>query len=612
MEQRYVIGISSVQYVLTGLLCMLYNIGFGVYIGYKAYIIGTNVDSTLQHPWLLVIYGCECMFFISGLITMIEVLIPPSKRAALKLPDQGPLPHVDVFVTCCKEKIDVIKDTLRSVLAQTYPDNRFTVYVLDDGKDAALLELCETMQLDMGVSNLKYLSRDKQPGVPHHFKAGNINFGMARSTSEYITILDADMIVHPDMLRYMLPHIINAKDVAYVQTPQCFYNIRPGDPLSDSQPLWYHNILVHRDTINFASCCGTGVMFRRSALDKIGGFQTESITEDALTSMLLFSKGYKSVYLNYKLQMGLAPWTFRGYLAQRDRWARGALQLAWPITRKVIWNCSSKLGIYKHMMLNWYFMNYVMYAVNLVMVASLICVLAFNWTPYPGTEDDGRTLLFFLAPVFVLWRLYWVMSWIHIPHAFQQRNRDEQQYWWMTPYMCEMMLDFIWNTLFSWCSSGFKFISTGSIDGSNSRFAFLFNIWKVKWHLLYITGVCTLVVLRIVNLDFTTCKNVVFVLGISMFLVLVAVYMLVPIPCALFPNRFKAKKREQLLVYDSQGVPIFDPKRTVPDFALHTLMYEIITWLITGVWLAYFFAVLFNYDVTVCQNLRSYCDQNNC
>jgi cellulose synthase/poly-beta-1,6-N-acetylglucosamine synthase-like glycosyltransferase len=606
------IKISYGQYVVTGILSIAYNIGFGAYIGYKGFIISNNWGSTLSHPWLIVVYVCEILFYFSGLLSMIETLVPPSRRPDSLLTDQGPFPNVDVFVTCCKEDIEVIRDTLRSVLATNYPENKLTIYVLDDGKDTKLKELCALMQMDLGVANLVYVSRDKPKGVPHHFKAGNINYGLSLSTSEFVTILDADMIVHPDFLKRMIPHIVNSKNTAFVQTPQCFYNIRDGDPLSDSQPMWFYNVLLHRDTIDFASCCGTGVMFRRTALQSIGGFKTESITEDALTSMMLMAKGYKTVYLNYKLQMGLAPWTFRGYLAQRDRWSRGSLQMGWQVFRHVVISPSSALGLYKRLNCLWYVVGNLMYVINLILVCTFIAILAFNWVPYPGSEDDGRRLLFFLAPVIVVWRMYWIMSWIHVPHAFQQRNREEQAYWWMTPYMVETIWGYVWNTLFGRCCGGFKFISTGSIDGERSMWDFATDIWNVKWHLLYIGGTGTLIGLRIYNLDFTSCKDVIFVFGISCFLALIMVYMTIPVMCAFISNSLRAKDRSSLLVYDSEGVPIFDTKRTVPALALHTIIYEIMTLLFTAIWIAYFFVVLFNYDTNVCNNIRQYCTDNNC
>jgi cellulose synthase/poly-beta-1,6-N-acetylglucosamine synthase-like glycosyltransferase len=543
------------------------------------------------------------MYFLSSLISLVQTLIPPSKRPLLKLTDEGPFPSVDIFITCCKEEVDVIKDTLLAALNQNYPQDNYTVYILDDGKDEVLQRYCNELiasnQENGNAVNLKYLSREKKKGIPHHFKAGNINYGLVNSTSDFIVILDADMIIHNEFLRYILPHIMNTDDVAYVQTPQGFYNIRKGDILADSQPMWYHNVLLHRDTINSASCCGTGVMFRRSALNSIGGFKVKSITEDALTSIYLLHKGYKAVYLNYKLQMGLTPWTFKGYLSQRDRWARGALQLIRQTLFQVLLNPTSHLTFYKRLMYFWYFGSYIIYVVNVVLIATFVTMLGLNLKSFPGSDDDGRRLLFLITPIIVSWRLYWAMEWKHIPNAFQQRNREEQQFWWITPYMCEMILSW----MFNWFSN-FKFMSTGSIDGKKSALTFIYNIWSIKWHLLCSCGIPTLVLYRLYRLDLNDCKEVIFVLGISLFLLLIALYMSIPIYIVMFKSSVSPKQRKNLLLYDSHNVPLFDAKRTIPELDLFMLVYEIITWMIPMLWIAYFIIAYKNIDVRVCQDIR--------
>jgi cellulose synthase/poly-beta-1,6-N-acetylglucosamine synthase-like glycosyltransferase len=592
------------QYLLISLFCVVYNVSFVTYLTYKTIIIKNNWTDTLKHPWLLVVLGCEFMYFLSSFISMIQSLIPPSKRPSLRLNDDGPFPNIDIFITCCKEDIDVIKDTLLAALKQNYPKNKYTIYMLDDGKDGRLElfvnELVANSMENGDIINLKYLSREKKKGIPHHFKAGNINFGLANSSSEFIVILDADMIIHNDFLRYVLPHIMNTEDVAYVQTPQGFYNIKKGDILCDAQPMWYHNVLLHRDTINSPSCCGTGVMFRRSALNSIGGFKVESITEDALTSIYLLHKGYKAVYLNHKLQMGLTPWTFKGYLAQRDRWARGALQLIHKTLFQVLLNPMSNLTLYKRLMYFWYFGNYIIYIVNVVLLTTFLLILGLNLKSFPGSDDDGRRLLFFITPVIVSWRFYWVLEWKHIPNAFQQRNREEQQFWWITPYMCEM--------IFSWmfsCFNKVNFTSTGSIDGKRSAFKYIYNIWVVKWHLLCSFGIPALVLYRLYRLDLNDCKEVIFVLGISLFLLLIAIYMFIPVYVVLFMSSISPEERHSLLIYDSQGVPLFDAKRTVPELDIYMLIYEFITWMIPVAWIVYFIISYKNVDVKVCEDIRN-------
>ncbi|MBM3338151.1 MAG: glycosyltransferase, partial [Betaproteobacteria bacterium] len=72
---------------------------------------------------------------------------------------------------------------------------------------------------------------------------------------------------------------------------------------------------------------GSAAMLRRSALDAIGGFSTDTVTEDAETSLQAFSHGYTSVYLDMPLVSGLQPETFSGFIQQRSRWA----QCMWQI-----------------------------------------------------------------------------------------------------------------------------------------------------------------------------------------------------------------------------------------------------------------------------------------
>jgi cellulose synthase (UDP-forming) len=67
---------------------------------------------------------------------------------------------------------------------------------------------------------------------------------------------------------------------------------------------------------------------RRAALETIGGaLPTDSITEDILLTITLLRKGYVTRYLCERLAFGLAPETVDAFFVQRQRWARGAIQL---------------------------------------------------------------------------------------------------------------------------------------------------------------------------------------------------------------------------------------------------------------------------------------------
>jgi len=60
---------------------------------------------------------------------------------------------------------------------------------------------------------------------------------------------------------------------------------------------------------------------------QIGGFPTDSVTEDYLVTLRLLEIGYRTVYLNEPLSLGVAPEGLRECISQRSRWALGFMQI---------------------------------------------------------------------------------------------------------------------------------------------------------------------------------------------------------------------------------------------------------------------------------------------
>jgi cellulose synthase (UDP-forming) len=65
---------------------------------------------------------------------------------------------------------------------------------------------------------------------------------------------------------------------------------------------------------------------RRAALEDVGGFVEQAISEDLVTGMVLASRGWRLRYLGEKLSAGLAAETMLDFVRQRQRWASGTLQ----------------------------------------------------------------------------------------------------------------------------------------------------------------------------------------------------------------------------------------------------------------------------------------------
>uniref|UniRef100_A0A7S2S9H6 Glycosyltransferase 2-like domain-containing protein n=2 Tax=Mucochytrium quahogii TaxID=96639 RepID=A0A7S2S9H6_9STRA len=255
-------------------------------------------------------------------------------------------PTVDVLVPCYGEPMEIIRDTLVAALALDYPAGKVSIYLCDDGKRKELHDMVVSLQRK-GAHSLHYVARTKTPGVPHHAKAGNINNCLFNEgcKGEYVVIFDCDMICKPEFLQAVMPHFFKEvngqweidQKLCMVQTPQNFYNIAPQDHLNQHMHGFFKHDMEAWRNMGCAPCCGTGVAFKRAALEEIDGIQYGSITEDFLTSLTLTSRGYKTTYVYENLVEGLAPESLTQFVLQRSRWAGGGLEIFFrsnPLTFK--------------------------------------------------------------------------------------------------------------------------------------------------------------------------------------------------------------------------------------------------------------------------------------
>lgn len=233
-------------------------------------------------------------------------------------------PTVDIFIATYNESVAILKRTIVASKKVRYPDlEKVQVYILDDGdrEDIALL----AKQLDVN-----YIRRENH----EHAKAGNLNHALNKTTGEFIVTLDADMIPRVDFLEKTIGYFENPK-MGFIQAPQTFFNDDPyqfnlfsENNLNNDQDFFMRRIEDQKDIYNSVMYIGSNAVFRRKALDSIGGFSTGVITEDLATGMFIQAKGWETRFVNKNLASGLAPENFADLIKQRDRWSRGNIQVA--------------------------------------------------------------------------------------------------------------------------------------------------------------------------------------------------------------------------------------------------------------------------------------------
>lgn len=215
--------------------------------------------------------------------------LPQSFRDVTEDPDAPERPiTVDVFFATYSEDPQIVRLGLRDAKRITYPfpiDVR--IHVLDDGRRSEMAAVA-------AEEGANYITRSNNIG----FKAGNLRNAMAQTTGDFVVICDADTRPFPNLLTETLGYFRDPK-MAWVQTPQWFWDIPPGvplpvalhrrlgragnaigraieavvgpvqlgeDPFGNDPQLFYDFILRRRNWANAAFCCGAGSVHRREAV----------------------------------------------------------------------------------------------------------------------------------------------------------------------------------------------------------------------------------------------------------------------------------------------------------------------------------------------------------
>ena len=302
------------------ILYLVWRILFSVPLGMGILPVSANILLLIVE----ILGFIESMILYRNLMGMKEYPVPVIKDEEF--------PDVDVFIATYNEPVELLRKTINGCNHLLYPDkSKVHIWLCDDNRRPEMRKLAE----EMGIG---YFDRPDNKGA----KAGNLNNAMAHTSSPYVVTIDADMIPMSHFLLKTIPYFVDSKKqrgdkkgLGLLQTPQCFYEpdifqyaLYSEKNAPNEQDFFYRTVEVAKTTSNSVIYGGSNTVLAREALDAVGGFYTESITEDFATGMLIEAAGYISLALSEPMASGTTPNTYKEHIQQRRRWGRGVIGTA--------------------------------------------------------------------------------------------------------------------------------------------------------------------------------------------------------------------------------------------------------------------------------------------
>lgn len=344
------------------MVAVVYVICSLIYLSWRISIF--NPDSLLVSS---AYYVAEWIGFILGLTVIFSAWRYTHHESSQPPPGLS----VDVLIPTYKEPLHIIRRTVLAARDILYPHQ---TWVLDDANRPEVAAMARAL----GVN---YSARQFNKNA----KAGNLNHGLRHSQADYVAVFDADHIAQPHALDTLLG-LMTDERIAMVQTPQDYYNTdafqylnpRKRAGLWHDQSFFYNLAQSCRDSWNASSCVGTGVLYRRAALDAIGGIPVDTVTEDFHTSLKLHKQGWQTRYLNEPVAYGIAAADLRDYYKTRHRWAHGNLAV---LKQERILTCP---GITLKQRLSYLSLGliYLEGWQQLLLFLTPLCALILGWAPF--------------------------------------------------------------------------------------------------------------------------------------------------------------------------------------------------------------------------------------
>jgi len=268
--------------------------------------------------WLTVvflIYSFISIYFTIG-FTMIYI---PHRKEFAKYPKLTKEYSLSMVVPCFNEE-KTIGETIQTLLDLDYK-NLKKIIVVDDCSTDGSYKIMK--QFAKKYSRVIAVQTPKNTGNA----AGAKNYGSKFVKTELIGFTDADSFPKRDSVKKMVGFFDN--NLVGAVTASVLVK-RRENILEALQAIEYKVIAFTRKLMGIIEAIyvtpGPLALYRKSAFDKIGGFDEKNMTEDIELTWAMVANGYKVEMSLPSEVYSVAPRTVVGWFKQRLRWNLGGIQ----------------------------------------------------------------------------------------------------------------------------------------------------------------------------------------------------------------------------------------------------------------------------------------------
>jgi poly-beta-1,6-N-acetyl-D-glucosamine synthase len=239
------------------------------------------------------------------------------RQERAEIPEPQEWPFVSILIPAYAE--EDFEPSLDALLNLDYPN--YEVVVINDGSPDRTGDVVRNY-VDTGL--IRLLDKKVNEG-----KSMALNDALPLCRGEIVLILDADIIVHPNILRIMVPHFLSGRVGAVAGNPRV---LNRKTLLQNLQAAEFSAIMsmerrAQRVWGRVMTVSGAVAAFRRSAILDVGGFAPDMATEDIDLTWRLQMRFWDVRYEPRAVAWMQVPPSVVELWKQRRRWARGLAQV---------------------------------------------------------------------------------------------------------------------------------------------------------------------------------------------------------------------------------------------------------------------------------------------